>query len=772
MKRCTFALMAVAFGPAVVFAQQDSAPVEDSNGYRPIGVAPERQGQPVSQASPRGPGQWQPLGPFGGDVEDINVSPTSPNVVLAGVAPSGSIGGALYRSTDSGATWAIVPSVSNENSQTISVYDIEFAPNGDAWVATDDSVYLSTDNGATFTKHDLGIGLNDQTFAIEIDPTNPMVLWVGVADAIGSQPMNVLKSEDGGNVWVDMTPAGVAGTSATDIAINPDNPDEVMVTFGGAFGGGAVYFTSTGGMEWSDVTAGLPGNPARTVRYSDGAWLVGGGQLFGSQFFGLWRSPDDGVTWTQLDNGWPNSIATAVAVDPNNPQVILAASPNGLHKSIDGGTTWTISAGGTGSFSMNAVRFAPGSSTRVVAGASSFGVVLSDDAADTTRVSSVGIGALDVWSVVANPANTNELAVAFQGQNNGGVYASTDGGQTWQVQSAPGTRYNAVKFDASGTLYALSDGPSGIAPEAVYRRNGDGTWTNLGPDQGNLFETELFSIDFGQADPNLFLTSGNDFGVAGFEGTIWRSPNAGMSWDKEYESPTGQSAVAYAVHIIKDGTDQTAVAGLQSFTADAGLNGVFRSTNGGVSWDRVTAGLPESLWGYDIQASPDDPNRIYVANGNFSGGGIWASDDAGANWSSFLEGFNTRGIAIDPNNADSIYFWTVFAAAPVYQATENGTVVTPMSDGLMGGPRQITSAAGPNPRILLATTVGAYQLTLGGPPSCPADFNNDQVVNSQDFFDFLNAFFDQDPSSDFNGDHVVNSQDFFDFLNAFFMGCP
>jgi fibronectin-binding autotransporter adhesin len=54
---------------------------------------------------------------------------------------------------------------------------------------------------------------------------------------------------------------------------------------------------------------------------------------------------------------------------------------------------------------------------------------------------------------------------------------------------------------------------------------------------------------------------------------------------------------------------------------------------------------------------------------------------------------------------------------------------------------------------------------------CSADFNSDGVANSQDFFDYLTAFFAGAPSADFNHNAVVNSQDFFDFLAAFFAGC-
>jgi hypothetical protein len=57
----------------------------------------------------------------------------------------------------------------------------------------------------------------------------------------------------------------------------------------------------------------------------------------------------------------------------------------------------------------------------------------------------------------------------------------------------------------------------------------------------------------------------------------------------------------------------------------------------------------------------------------------------------------------------------------------------------------------------------------GGPPPCQADWNHDGAANSQDFFDFLAAFFAL--NADFNDDGVTDSQDFFDFLASFFAGC-
>ncbi len=67
--------------------------------------------------------------------------------------------------------------------------------------------------------------------------------------------------------------------------------------------------------------------------------------------------------------------------------------------------------------------------------------------------------------------------------------------------------------------------------------------------------------------------------------------------------------------------------------------------------------------------------------------------------------------------------------------------------------------------------VDAIRLAAVDCNACVADFNHQDGVTSQDFFDFLDAFFKGASSADVNRDGSVNSQDFFDFLDAFFAGC-
>ena len=687
----------------------------DEKGNRANGIKPRPAVRAKHQGErPGGSEAWVSLGPPGGDVFDVAASTLDANIVLAGLAPGGSFGGTLYRSSDGGNTWSEVPVLDGT-----SVFDIEFAPDGTTYIGTQDSIRKSTDSGLSWATLNLGIGVNDQVFDVALDPSEPSIIWAGITNA-GSQPVNVMRSTDGGATWTDRTPPH-APMSGRAIAVDPNDSNTVIAVFGGDFGGGEVWVTTDGGDSWMDRSAGLPGNPLNAVVYDGTRLLVGGGLLFGSQFVGLYESTDLGMTWNPLHDGtWPVLVVEDIAVDPNNAATILVATDGaGVNRTTDGGATWQIGIGGSQALAGRSLRFGPGNSQELFLGTSSLAVFHSTNGGDTFVQSSEGISELDLYSIDANPLNPDEIAVAFQGQNNGGVFASTDGGITWEQQSVPPTRYSAVRFAPDGTLYAISSGPSSIAQEGLYRRENDGTWTPLGPDQGPLYESDLAAIRFSINNSNLILLGGADFGVAGFEGTIWRTTDAGQTWTKVFESAQGTSENVTDLEIVEDGTDQNMLASFTDFGTQEG--GALRSSDGGTIWALSSTGLPGGFFrDPDLCAASGNPQVFYLsAWPNFSSTFLFRTTDGGVTWQS--TGWTGNGLSgdlvCDPANDQVLYISLQTEDSQVARSTDGGASFTSFANGLEGiaAPRDLAFAG--TIRLLLASEHGSYAISLSATPT-------------------------------------------------------
>ena len=689
----------------------------DERGNRPAGMSSLSLHPPGTRVvRPAGTGNWSLLGPPGGDVSDAAASTADPGIALAGIAPDGSFGGTLYRSTDAGNTWSEVLPLNG-----ISVFDIEFKADGTVYIGTQNSVRRSTDGGISWTLLNLGIGANDQVFDVALDPSNSLNIWAGIAAAAGQQPVNVMRSTDSGATWSNRTPPLAGPISCRGIAVDPSDSNTVIAVFGGDFGGGQVWTTTDGGDSWTNRSAGLPDNPMQAVVYDGSRLLVGGGQLFGSENVGLYRSTDLGATWTPLHDGtWPVLVVGGIAVDPNDAQTILVATDgSGVNRTTDGGGSWEIGIGGTDALAGRSLRFRPDSSTELLLGVSSLAVFRSTDGGDHFAQSSNGISELNLFSIDASPVASNELAEAFQGQNNGGVLRSVDGGATWDIESAPPTRYSAVRFAPDGKLYAISAGPSTVAQEGLYRREDNGDWTPLGPDQGPLYESDLNTVRFSHNNANLILLGGADFGVAGSEATIWRSTDAGQTWTKVYEVGNNSHRVT-DIEIVEDGTDQNMVAVWNSESGD-NIGGALRSTDGGASWFDSSTGLPAFFRGPRLCPSPTDPHSFVVsASLSFNSGGLFRTTDSGATWTSTgWTGTNMVGdVACNPVD-DQMLFVTQLSGDAVLRSLNGGSTFAPFSNGLENvvAPRELAFAG--DSRLLLASAKGSHATDLATPTPTP-----------------------------------------------------
>jgi hypothetical protein len=190
---------------------------------------------------------------------------------------------------------------------------------------------------------------------------------------------------------------------------------------------------------------------------------------------------------------------------------------------------------------------------------------------------------------------------------------------------------------------------------------------------------------------------------------------------------------------------------------------------GGDAWFRaniIFSGPPGPAipveWRVDVDAAESGPStytRLWI---EFSGGPRFDSDTVG----DVASGRYTLAHSVPPNTTVPVLLYVVTGAAAgsLVPATSSASVTArlPIGEPVFILPPGYTANS---PDLNIVNNI------WNGQTLCRADFNDDNTVNSADFFSFLTAFFTQDPAADFSGDGQINSQDLFDFLGAFFAGC-
>ena len=328
----------------------------------------------------------------------------------------------------------------------------------------------------------------------------------------------------------------------TAIAIDPTNRDRVYL---GTAQGGVWRSTDRGG-QWLAVTdnaaslaigaLAIDPNDHLTIYAGTGEANFSQDSYYGA---GVLKSTDGGTTWTQLGaSSFVGLRIARIAVTPGTGNRVFAATGGGLYRSADGGTSWARMTG-TPLAAATDVTIDPTTPATVVASFWGGAIYRSTNAGAATPTWTQlggGLPTANVTRVALGRAPSNPLALfaLTVGPWNAdpslaylvnGLYRSTDGGTSWSSIALPGGDIGGQGF------YNLNVAVDPTTPDVVYlsgvslwkgvRNTATGAWSFT--DVGGGYHPDNHALAF---DPTDHLTL-----YAGSDGGIYRSTNGGTSWD-------------------------------------------------------------------------------------------------------------------------------------------------------------------------------------------------------------------------------------------------
>ena len=341
-------------------------------------------------------------------------------------------------------------------------------------------VWKTNNSGTTWESIFEGQG-SYSTGAITIDPNNPHTIWVGTGENVGGRHVaygdGIYKSDDAGQSW---TNKGLKESEhISKIIVHPENPDVVWVASQGPLwnsgGERGIYKTMDGGETWTrtlgdDEWVGAtdlvidPRNPdvlyaATWQRHRTVASYMGGGP--GS---GLHKSTDGGETWTELTKGIPKSNLGKIglAISYHNPDHLYAAieldrRSGGVFMSSDRGASWkkmsdTVS-GATGPHYYQELYTSPHAEGRLYL--MDVRVQISDDHGKTFRRLTESDKHSDNHAIAFRMDDPNYILMG----TDGGIYESFDNAATWKfAENLPLTQYYKVAVDDAMPFYNVYGG--------------------------------------------------------------------------------------------------------------------------------------------------------------------------------------------------------------------------------------------------------------------------------------------------------------------------
>jgi uncharacterized protein (TIGR03437 family) len=527
--------------------------------------------------------------------------------------------------------------------------------------------------------------------ALAVSQQNGNVVYVGAADG------GVWQTTNGGTTWTALTdqqPSMAIGA----LAIDPENPNTIYAGTGEADNCSPCYYGA-----------------------------------------GILKSTDGGVTWTNIQAPFVDSVGrgvkiSSIAVSPTNSNIVLAAAsgimpayqggpstiPGGIYRSTNGGTTWSLVAGGG---QGTRVIFNPANPSQVFATISGvvsstytlvagLGVFVSNDAGATwtasngtgsNTISLANSGRIELGLAPSNPLILYASVTNYNPSpgNLLGFYTSTDGGQNWTLLNTPDYCQpqcwynNALAVDPTNPDIVYAGGV-----ELIRTTNGGQSWSEV--DQGLHVDHHALGYTAGGAQ----LYDANDGGVwittAPRATTLaWTNLNTTLSITQFYPSLSIHPGdLTFSLAGSQDNGTQlysgtpvwqnvtcgdggwTVMDPTQSNTAYATCQYVFieKSTNGGTAWSQADNGINQDdnvAFIAPIVMDPSDAQRLYFGTyrmwQTINGAASWAAVSGDLTQNAQTPGEQTiRAIAVAPSNSQTVYSGSSGGQVYITTAVDSG----------------------------------------------------------------------------------------------------
>ena len=604
---------------------------------------------------------WQPIfdGQPSGSIGALAVAPSNPDIIYIGSGeglqrPDLSTGDGIYKSTDGGKTWqhlglrdgrqipVVLVDPRDPNRVFAAVLGHPYGPNQER------GVFRSTDGGNSWQKilyKDENTGAVDLAFDPKNTQTLYAVLWSGrrppwtTGGTMLGPGSGIFKSTDGGNTWQPLTkglPTSAEGLGRIGLGISPNHPSRIYATVQANAEHGGIYRSDDAGQTWNRVN-----NENRVYGRADDFAEVKvdprNPDVVYSANTSTYRSTDGGYTFTAIKGAPGGDDYHRIWINPENPDIILLGSDQGATLSVNGGATWSTWYNQPTAQFYHVItddRF-PYWVYGAQQESGSVGTASRSDYGEITFRDWHTVGVEEYGYVAPDPLNPNLIyggkasrydLVTTQAQEISPVVLRT--GKYRFNRTAP-LIFSPVDKRAlylgSNVLFKTTDGGQSwqiISPDLTRDHPG------VPPNLGNFAAKEktehrgvIYSIGPSFKDANLLWVGSDD-------GLIHVTRDGGKTWQNVTPpelTPWSKVAQIEAGHF----DDNTCYAAVNRFRLDDMHPYIYRTHDGGETWQKITTGLPDS----PVNTVREDPERKGLL---FAGTetGIWISWDDGDHWQS------------------------------------------------------------------------------------------------------------------------------------------